>query len=167
MSPKPRVCSFVQQHNTLFPSALLGIVQARLHQFKLLSTSKLCGIRANCMSWLKQWRFCGRLILASGGKTINKTTCWCTVTRREVNEARRRPICSRPCSFEEKKRKKEKKNPENPPHPKHTTKSTAARRPRRPRDGVPRNTSHALARTRPLPWIPGLWKSALYSSRNQ
>ena len=40
-------------------------------------------------------------------------------------------------------------------------KSTAAQRPRPPRDGVRRNTSHALAHARTLPpHIPGLWKSA-------
>ena len=35
------------------------------------------------------------------------------------------------------------------------------------RDGVRRNLSHALAYTRPLRQIPGLWKSASYSSSNQ
>ena len=43
----------------------------------------------------------------------------------------------------------------NPPHPKHTTKSTATRRPLPPRDGMRRNTSHALAHTRPLPYSSG------------
>ena len=63
-------------------------------------------------------------------------------TCRVVNEARRLYTSSWPCAFEKH---------EIPPHPKHTTKSTAARRPRPPRDGVRRNTSHALAHTRPLP----------------
>ena len=68
-----------------------------------------------------------------------------------------------------KKKTSEKKTQKNPPHPKHTTKFkfTAARRPRPTRDGARRNTSHSLAHTRQLPWIPGLWKSASYSSRNQ
>ena len=71
-------------------------------------------------------------------------------TSREVNEARLPHTCSRPYAFEENK-KSRKKNPEKiPPHPTHTTKSTAARRPR-PRDGLRRNTSHALAHTRSLP----------------
>ena len=39
----------------------------------------------------------------------------------------------------------------NPPHPDHTTKAAAARRPQPPRDGARKNTSHALAHTRPLP----------------
>ena len=55
----------------------------------------------------------------------------------------------------------------NSPHPKHTTKSTAARRPRPSRDGARRNTFHVLAHTLPLPYIPGLWKSATHSSRSQ
>ena len=70
-------------------------------------------------------------------------------TSREVNEARLPHTCSRPCAFEEKitgRTKPEK----NPPHPKHTTKSTATKRPRATRDGM-QNTSHRLARTRPLP----------------
>ena len=46
-------------------------------------------------------------------------------------------------------------------------KPTAVRRPRPPRDGARRNTSRAFAHTRPLPWMPGLWKSASYTSRNQ
>ena len=54
-----------------------------------------------------------------------------------------------------------------PPHPKHTTKSTAAWQLRPPRDGVRRNSSHALACARPLPYIADLWKSASYSSHNQ
>ena len=48
-------------------------------------------------------------------------------------------------------KKKVDKNNKIPPHPKHTTKSTADRWLRPPRDGVRRNTSHALAHTRPLP----------------
>ena len=51
-------------------------------------------------------------------------------------------------------KEKRKKN-EIPPHSKHKTKCTAARRPRPPRDGVQRNTSHALAHTRTLPPYPG------------
>ena len=68
-------------------------------------------------------------------------------TSRQVNEARRPHTCSRPCALEEKKKEKN----EIPPHAKHTTKSTATRRRRPPRDGVRRNTSHALAHTRPFP----------------
>ena len=76
-------------------------------------------------------------------------TTYCPCTSREVNEARGPHTCSRPCAFEEKitgRTKPEK----NPPHPKHTTKSTATKRPRATRDGM-QNTSHRLARTRPLP----------------
>ena len=63
--------------------------------------------------------------------------------------------CSRPCAFEAKKTKK-KRNPTTQNTPRN--KSTAARRPGPPRDGVRRNTSHALAHTRTLPpYIPGLW----------
>ena len=54
-----------------------------------------------------------------------------------------------------------------PPHREHTTKPTSAQRPRPPRDGARKTTSHALAHARPLPYIPGLWKSASYSSRSQ
>ena len=43
------------------------------------------------------------------------------------------------------------KNEKIPPHRKHTTKPTSAQRPRPPRDSARRNTSHALAHTRPLP----------------
>ena len=83
----------------------------------------------------------------------------------EVHETRWPRTCSRPCAFEGKKRNE--KTKKIPPHPKHTTKPTSAQRPRPPQDGARRKTSHTLAHTRPLPQIPGLWKSALYSSRNQ
>ena len=42
-----------------------------------------------------------------------------------------------------------KKTRKNPPHPEHTTKAAAARR--LTRDDARKNTSHALAHTRPLP----------------
>ena len=87
-------------------------------------------------------------------------------TSREVHEARRPHTCGRPCAFEEKKRKHN--------HEKISAKKSRRthnthrnRRPRPPRDGVQRNTPHALAHTCPLPQIPGLWKSAWYSSHNQ
>ena len=67
------------------------------------------------------------------------------ITSRELNEARRPHTCSRQCAFEKKKKRK------NPPHPKHTMQFTTARRPRPIRDGLRSNTSHAFARTRPIP----------------
>ena len=78
-------------------------------------------------------------------------TNYCQCTSREINEARGPHTCSRPCVRRKKNRKNTHTQKKNPPHPEHTTKSTAARRPRPPRDGVRRNTSHALAHTRPLP----------------
>ena len=118
-----------------------------------------------------------------------------TTTSREVNEARRPHTCSRPCAFKEKRRKKSTKLRRNHtprgvelvrevrelrwPHTssrpafeekkrrKNTkfgrTQKTPETRP--PRDDARRNTSHALAHTRPPPQIAGLWKSASYSSR--
>ena len=65
-----------------------------------------------------------------------------------------------------KKKNKSKKNNKKSAPPKthhdiHSSPATATAR-----DGVRRNTSHALAYTRPLSKLPGLWKSASYSSRN-
>ena len=88
----------------------------------------------------------------------------CLITGRDVNEAKWPHTCCRPFALEEKKSKI--KTIKNPPRSKYATISTAARRPRPPRDGARRNTSHALAHTHPLPQIPGLWKSASYSSRD-
>ena len=67
-------------------------------------------------------------------------------TSREVDEARGGLILAAG-RVRSKKKKIGKKNTEkkSAPHPKHTTKSTAARRPRPTRDGMRRNTSHALA----------------------
>ena len=73
------------------------------------------------------------------------------ITSREVNEARGPHTCRRTCALEEKKNQKQKHEKTNWPHPKHTTKTTAAWRRRPPPDGMQRNTSHALAHTRPLP----------------
>ena len=65
-----------------------------------------------------------------------------------------------------KKKNKSKKNNKKSAPPKthhdiHSSPATATAR-----DGERRNTSHALAYTRPLSKLPGLWKSASYSSRN-
>ena len=49
------------------------------------------------------------------------------------------------------KKKKLEETHEIPPHSKQSTKSTAARRTRPHRDGMRRNTCHALAHTCPLP----------------
>ena len=52
-----------------------------------------------------------------------------------------------------------------PPHPKHATKTRTARRPLPPRDRARRDTSHALAHTRPLPEIARFQRSLVSESR--
>ena len=75
----------------------------------------------------------------------------CLITSREVNEARGGLMLAAGRVRSKEKKNRKKKTRKNPPHPKNTTKSAAARRPRPTRDGARRNTSHALAHTRPLP----------------
>ena len=61
-----------------------------------------------------------------------------------------------------KKKTYEKSAPPKTHHETHISPATAILR-----DSARRNASHALAHTRPVRWIPGLWKSASCSSRNQ
>ena len=109
------------------------------------------------------------LILAAGRvrskkKKKEKKNTKTTVVERRMRQdglILQQAVCVR------RKKKRKKKTQKIPPHPDHTTKSTAAWRPRPSRDGARRNTSHAFVHTRPLPYIPSLWTSASYSSRNQ
>ena len=114
-----------------------------------------------------------------GNKSSTTRICnaFTVYTRREVSEARRPHTCSKPCAFEVSKTKKKKHTKsrltQNTPASKcicfvletpygpasyeqrrryvRHAECAATRRPRPPRESLRRNTSLALAHTRPLP----------------